>query len=385
MTAKTQPHLQISYLKGLGGALFVIVIFAAFTWLALRLELDHRVAGLFFSPSDGWQFKNAWLWKLLYQYGTVPGLVLTLTAIVIFFITLFKSNWRPWRRSMLVIALTSILGAGLMVNAILKPYCGRPRPKEVIQYNGQWEFCSPCLDSPPGIGMSFPCGHCAMGFLFVTLAFCRRQSKILAYAGAGFGILLGGLLGTARAAQGAHFLTDIVWSLGILLATALLLYYLIVPLIENWIRRRSQMRLGHKIGAAVGLAVLMVVIIIAFLTRRPYYEVKSHSLALPDSINYIVVDSDVDLVKTGIEYQGTRITVSLLGQGFASPNADQRIAFKDEIQGQQLKLDVMVTRRGYFSELQHQLFISLPPEAKDRIAVDIRQPSGTAIPAPVSP
>ena len=371
-----QPFSRVSYLKGLGGSLLVLIVLSAVTWMALRLDLDHRVARLFFSQSHGWQYKDAWLWQMLYQYGTIPGLVLTLTAIVIFFISLISSRWRPWRRSMLVIALTSILGAGLLVNAILKPYCGRPRPREVVQYNGQWAYCSPCLDSTPGKGMSFPCGHCTMGFLFVTLAFCRRRSKTLAYTGAGFGILLGGLLGITRAAQGAHFLTDIVWSLGVLLITSLLLYYLITPLIENWMQRRSELRLRYKTGVAIGVAVLIVIITMSFLTRRPFYEMETRSIPYPDAIKHLVVVSNVDLVKSNIEYQGAHVEVGLLGQGFASPNAQQRIEFNTAIQGRRLKVDIIVAQKGYFSELQHQLFITLPPAAKDRIVIDIRQPSG---------
>jgi membrane-associated PAP2 superfamily phosphatase len=381
----TQPFSRVSYLKGLGGSFLVLVILSVVTWMALRLDLDHLVARLFFSQSHGWQYKDAWLWQVLYQYGTIPGLVLTLTAIVIFSLSLIRSSWRPWRRSMLVVALTAILGAGLLVNAILKPYCGRPRPREVVQYNGQWAYCNPCLDSTPGKGMSFPCGHCTMGFLFVTLAFCWRRSKILAYTGVGFGILLGGLLGITRAAQGAHFLTDIVWSLGTLLITSLLLYYLITPLIENWMQRRSELRMRYKTGVAIGFAVLIVIITISFLTRRPFYEMEARSISIPESIESLVVMSNVDLVKSNLEYQGAHVEVGLLGQGFASPNAQQRIEFNTAIQGRRLTVDIMVVKKGYFSELQHQLFITLPPAAKERIAIDIQQPSGVQSLSPVLP
>lgn len=356
--------------------MIVLVIFAAATWMALRLDLDHHMARLFFSQSHGWQYQDAWLWQMLYQYGTIPGLLLTLAAIVIFFISMISEKWRPWRRSMLVIALTAILGAGVLVNAILKPYCGRPRPREVVQYDGQWSYCSPCLDSTPGKGMSFPCGHCTMGFLFVTLAFCRRQSKVLAYVGVGFGILFGGLMGISRAAQGAHFFTDILWSLGVLLITSILLYYLLTPLMENWLQRRSALGLGHKILVGSGLVVLIVIITMLFLTRRPFYEMERQSFSMPDTIERIEVVSDVDLVKFDIDYRGTSLELGLLGQGFASPNAQQRIVFfKEVVFGHDLKVNIVVSRKGYFSELQHQLFITLPTQAKGRVVINIRQPS----------
>ena len=385
MGENTQSVAQPQYVKGIGLAVLVLVLLLAATSLVLRFGLDLKVAGLFFSPAEGWRYANDWPWQLLYHYGTIPGLMLTLASLVVFSLGLFRPGWYAWRRSMIVIALTAVLGAGLLVNAILKPYCGRPRPREVVEYQGQWTYCQPCGDSVPGKGMSFPCGHCTMGFLFVSLVFCWQRSKLLAIAGAGFGLVLGSLLGIARAAQGAHFLTDIFWSLGVLLMVSLLSFYIAAPWVERWIAGK---RLGvrrHKKWVGLILGVVIVLFTVLFLTRRPFFEIKAISISLPAGVTHLMVVSDVDLVKTDIHYEGQRALIKVLGQGFAFPNAHQDIEFVTRMEDRDLIVDIHVSRQGYFSELQHQLLVTLPLEKKNRISVDVWQPSGAALPQPRQP
>ena len=120
---------------------------------------------------------------------------------------------------------------------------------------------------------------------------------------------------------------------------------------------------------------MIVIIIGLFLTRRPFYEMEIQTIAIPSSVQFLEVQSNVDLVKSKIVYQGTDLKIGLLGQGFAFPNARQRVAFDYDIQGQRILVKVKVDPQGYFSELQHQLFITLPSAVKDRMGIDILQPS----------
>jgi membrane-associated PAP2 superfamily phosphatase len=67
-----------------------------------------------------------------------------------------------------------------------------------------------------------------MGFYLMAPAFLlypRRRG--LAGAFLGLGLLGGGLMGMARIVQGGHFLSDIVWSGGIVYLTGLFLSCLI--------------------------------------------------------------------------------------------------------------------------------------------------------------
>ena len=119
---------QIQVKKGIGLSLGVVAALLAITWVAVALDIDITVARLFYSETEGWIHRDAQPWRFLYAYGTVPGLLLTLAALILFFLGYFQPRWREYQKHMMVIVLTCILGAGILVNAILKPYCGRPRP-----------------------------------------------------------------------------------------------------------------------------------------------------------------------------------------------------------------------------------------------------------------
>ncbi|MGD9209356.1 MAG: phosphatase PAP2 family protein [Desulfobacteraceae bacterium] len=238
----------------------MFAVLCGLTWVASALNVDLTAGAFFFSEEGGWIYKDSQPFRALYLYGTIPGLILTLTALIFFFIGYINTRWQCYQKQMLVIVLTSILGAGVLVNGILKPYCGRPRPREIVTFNGQWEFCSPCFNNTPGKGLSFPCGHCTMAFLFVTLIYLRRQHPIVAYGGATFGLAYGVLMGVTRAAQGAHFVTDSLWSLGILSIVSLLLYYIIIPIVEkSWLRSRT---LSPKQIYAVSICIVLTIGII---------------------------------------------------------------------------------------------------------------------------
>ncbi|MEM0897867.1 MAG: phosphatase PAP2 family protein, partial [Verrucomicrobiota bacterium] len=112
----------------------------------------------------------------------------------------------------------------VLINAVLKPMWGRPRPAELEQfgkkeqYERLWEY------DPTSDGKSFPSGHASMGFYFFALAILayRKRSR---WTGAAFGAALGfGLvMGSVRVIQGGHFVSDVLWAASICWFTAVLL------------------------------------------------------------------------------------------------------------------------------------------------------------------
>ena len=218
--------------------------------------MDRKVAGLFFSESKGWHFVNKQPWQFINQYGTIPGIVLSVLALLGCFYCQIKDRYRSWRNNFLLIVLTSIIGAGLIVNTILKPYWGRPRPNQTIEFGGMLVYRPFYVPGEPGRGKSFTCGHSTMGFLFVTLLFFYRRSRAFAYAGLIAGLTAGGLLSAARIVEGAHYLSDNVWSLGIILITATTLHYffLRIPLPNE----RDDAPLSMKKKIIMGCSVFLV-------------------------------------------------------------------------------------------------------------------------------
>jgi lipid A 4'-phosphatase len=357
--------------KGIGLSLLVFVILLGITWLAVRFDLDIKIGRLFFSEDGGWIYRNVQPWRALYQYGTIPGLILTLAALIVFFAGFVREKWRDYRSPMLVVILTSVLGAGLLVNGILKPYCGRPRPREVTAFNGHWAYCAPCLNSTPGKGMSFPCGHCTMGFLFVTLIYCRRKSSKIAYGGAAIGLVLGALLGVARAAQGAHFATDTLWSLGVILIVSLVLNDIIIPIVDNthlWSRTFTRRQL-----AVFGICVCSaaIVITLVFMTRRPYYGIESRLLSLPPKVQHLVVHANQTFANSTLAYSDEQARIEVVGQGFGWPTASEDVDIVAMTDGDALKVTVNIVAEGYFAELRHELLLTLPLAFKDRLKIEI--------------
>ncbi|MFV0340728.1 MAG: phosphatase PAP2 family protein [Parachlamydiaceae bacterium] len=162
----------------------------------------------------------------LFDHGTIPATVTaSLAGIIVLFSYLFKVL-KKYRAAALTILLTFALGSGLMVNGVFKEYWGRPRPKQVEEFGGTQAFrpfYSPNLFHQPQPSKSFPCGHCAMGFFFFSLAFIGLQmrSKTVTAIGFALALILGIALSATRILQGGHFFSDTYFSALIMWYTTL--------------------------------------------------------------------------------------------------------------------------------------------------------------------
>ena len=200
----------------------------ALSWVILHWNLDRFIAGRFYTPEKGWLLGKRQPWQWLYDFGTIPGIVLAVAALFAWAGCLMRARWHHLHRFFLVVVLTAVIGPGILINGILKPFWGRPRPRQVQEFGGQLAYRPFYHPGIPGEGKSFTCGHCSMGFLFFSLVAFRRKNAWIAVAGGATGAALGGLLGAARMLQGAHFLSDVLWSLGIVLMVIIVLYYFVL-------------------------------------------------------------------------------------------------------------------------------------------------------------
>jgi membrane-associated PAP2 superfamily phosphatase len=331
------------------------------------LELDRAVSAWFFNSPEGWVFADRRLWRWLYHYGTLPGLLLTVAAVLGLAVGFWNARVRAWRRSLLVIVLTTVIGAGLLVNAILKPYWGRPRPRQIQQFGGQWDYRPIIPPGVPGKGQSFPCGHCTMGFIFVTLGFSYRRSKWLAVGGVVFGMSYGALLSACRIVQGAHFLSDTIGSLAVILLVAAAAWYF---------PRRSAAaarampgpRATVLLTAALALGALLITA--AFMTRRPVYETYTLPIDLPPAVHRIRILLNVPIEKQTLRYDDDpagRLVMHAHGFGWVA--STHRLVCRTHHLQNQLVIDCRVTAAGYYSELGHELEVTLPHRFEDRVTI----------------
>ncbi len=146
--------------------LWLLLPFAALllmTALFTVLDLDRSISGNFYRPGEGWFLAKQPLWYWLHKKGTIPGIVLAVGCLLVWLVSFYLPRLKDWRKPCLVVVLTAVLAAGLLINAILKQYWGRPRPSQTIEYGGQFEseskasqllpFCLHCTDTKSYITM----------------------------------------------------------------------------------------------------------------------------------------------------------------------------------------------------------------------------------------
>jgi membrane-associated PAP2 superfamily phosphatase len=183
--------------------------------------LDLSISNYFYTPAAG--FASTPFYNFLYHYGFLPADLTAVAALLLFILSFFK--WRRWRAPALAMALTLLVGSGIIVHVVLKDHWGRPRPKQIVEFGGQQSYrpyYMPDLFAQKESSKSFPCGHCSTGFYFFCLVFIGRQEKnpYLVWCGMLLALTLGILLSLARIAQGGHFFSDVLVSALIMWITA---------------------------------------------------------------------------------------------------------------------------------------------------------------------
>ncbi|MEZ5314909.1 MAG: phosphatase PAP2 family protein [Chlamydiales bacterium] len=187
-----------------------LIIFAPFT-----PYLDLMVSEYFYSPERG--FYNNRFFQILFLYGELFGLALGAFAFLLFIGSFLHPHWKKWRQGAFTILATLVLGAGILTNVLLKGYWGRPRPKQIEQFGGHQAyrpFWKPDLGNHQDPQRSFPSGHVAMGFYFISIYLLgiRMKNRLLTLFGLILAIGLGSSLMVTRVVQGGHFLSDVVVS-----------------------------------------------------------------------------------------------------------------------------------------------------------------------------
>ncbi len=118
-------------------------------------------------------------------------------------------RWRARRPAALFLALSMLLGPGLMVNYVFKDHWGRARPAQIEEFGGNAHFTPPwVISNQCDKNCSFVCGHCSVGFALLAIAFVSRRPRVWLFGA----IATGATLGLMRIGQGGHFLSDVLFS-----------------------------------------------------------------------------------------------------------------------------------------------------------------------------
>ena len=192
--------------------------FYAGTWLLLGLlfllfpAIDLAATGLFYVPGEGFPLAH---WPPLVAVETaIPWItriiVLIVAAGAVWLALMGRPLWRLDRKALVFLIVATALGPGLIANTVLKDNWGRARPYQTASFGGTRQFTpAPLPAAQCRRNCAFVSGHAALAFSVVSFAFllpAGRRRRLAIGTALGFGMLVG----IARIAAGAHFLSDVV-------------------------------------------------------------------------------------------------------------------------------------------------------------------------------
>ena len=183
--------------------------------IVLRItNIDLAVSGIFYDRQTGdWPLLTAQPWDWLYHWGVVSGVALGVVGLITYMLSFCVTSLRQYRRAGGFLALALIIGPGLIVNGVMKPCWGRPRPCQIVEFGGDVSYVPPLDMGHQDRSESFPSGHAAIGFALIAPMFLAyRRHRYLAAAFCLLGLGGGIAMGITRIVQGRHFVSDVLWS-----------------------------------------------------------------------------------------------------------------------------------------------------------------------------
>jgi lipid A 4'-phosphatase len=198
-----------------------LVLLAA---VSLFPAIDLAAARAFHVPGQGFPWRTAGV-GLFVRHHAPEVLLSSLVVCVVL--------WRVGvRRGQPILGLTGgkigylfatlIVGPGLIVESILKPYSGRARPQDLVHFGGGADYTAPLSFADAcTTNCSFVSGHAAVAFWLTAYAFIAPPAHRLPVLL--LGLVVGVAMGAVRVMQGAHFVSDVVYAAAIVVIVNMLL------------------------------------------------------------------------------------------------------------------------------------------------------------------
>ena len=355
--------------------LFFTIAMALVYWLFRDGRWDNWVTARFFDPDNlaqPWTQQSAWWVVLCYKGVSILTGLLGLSIIGCFIAGFYVKRLRVYRTLCVFMFFLLALGPGLVVNGVLKDNWGRPRPRDTVEFNGNLEYQAPFVISDQG-GKSFPCGHCSVAFAFVGIGFwLRERSRRWFWFILIFSLLSGLVVGLARVAVGAHYLSDVLVSgLVIYLTTWLLVTFFpgyCLPREESTQSKTSGAKPWQKRLAIAGAVVLLLLVLTAAMLAFPFSRQQEIPLVLFDSTmsendllvvllkpaGGIVADTSPIGLEPDVSYV---LQVQMNGFGFPWSDAEVRCETEEVDDVANMLIHLKPVRSGFFTELNTKVVL----------------------------
>jgi len=179
-------------------------------------NIDRTVSHWFYdSAAHAFPLRHTFFFDTVLHHWTKYVVILTTCmAIAALLLTWVIPPLARWRSTLLFLALAMAL-APLTVS-LLKLVTDRPCPWDFMEFGGVEPYTQlfRFRGAAHARGLCFPAGHAATGFALLAFffVFYRERRDALARAALFAGLAAGVLLGFGRIAQGAHFISHVLWS-----------------------------------------------------------------------------------------------------------------------------------------------------------------------------
>ncbi len=358
-------------------SLFVIVVFAT-----TKLDIETVRPFYHLGLEDPWPVREHPIWSLFYQSAPWITASLAVVGAAVFILGVIRERSRRLRWYGIFILLCVALGPGLIINVVLKDHWGRPRPRQTVEFGGQYKYVQPLIPSSSNTPRkSFPCGHCSVGYLYAAGWWLwRRSHPRWAVFSLATGLATGTLLGIGRMAAGAHFLSDAIWSALIAYGIAHGLYYyaLRIPARED-AQSTLYPLITHsrrlKTATIIAAVVLGLGIIGGGMLATPYDQDLAGGVSLadlparPEAVEMIADTLDMELYLVDAP-EGTVSTEGFL-HGFGLPTNDIKAVWTFDASPVPV-LRYRVTLRGWFTDIDGMIRIRIPVKNVRRITVRLK-------------
>jgi len=205
------------------------IILACFLASSLLLfdfpSIDLRISQIFYH--GGFTLKNQWWANFL---TSSIGYLITFALLIVLGLYCFNKLFKRTvcnlcGKKVLYLFLVLIVGAGLVVNVMLKDNFGRARPRDVEQFGGPKHFTPAfVMTHECRNNCSFSSGHGAGAFFALAFAMALSRKRAALLAAMGFGVLVS----LSRITSGAHFFSDTVVSFFVMLIVSDALHFLLL-------------------------------------------------------------------------------------------------------------------------------------------------------------
>ncbi len=199
--------------------------------------LDLQAAALFAGTEAPVNAVN-WWW-VEWINGWIPAVFRACLVIALlgWLVAQFGSRWQAWRLPLAFVVVAGVLGPGMVVNWGFKENWQRARPYQVENFGGPQKFSRAAVISDQcNNNCSFVSGHVSCGVFLISLGLVHRRRQ---RRWAAIGVASGLVIGFARMADVAHWLSDVLWAFPI-------------TLLSCWLVWQGLLRIYRKPSTTVG-------------------------------------------------------------------------------------------------------------------------------------